>query len=66
MAGNLQIHSSDLSGYQQYKIHLLTMILLFNKHRAKSLWMQPILAFTSSTYQELILNLGYVLATVTS
>lgn len=23
MAGNLQIHSSDLSGYQQYKIHLL-------------------------------------------
>lgn len=43
MAGNLQIHSSDLSGYQQYKIHLLTTILLFNKHRAKSLWMQPIL-----------------------
>lgn len=31
MAGNLQIHSSDLSGYQQYKIHLLKNILLFNK-----------------------------------
>lgn len=42
MAGNLQIHSSDLSGYQQYKIHLLKKILLFNKHRAKSLRMQVI------------------------